>query len=299
MQFHPNSNPVFKFQPVHQLNVTFFTRLLSVVLLSLLVACGGKKDDYADKMTEEHKDDAPVSNASSTLEPRLPVETEEVTYASVDGKEISGYLARAANPESNLPGVIVIHEWWGLNDNIRMMTRRLAGEGYKALAVDLYRGQVAETPQDARSYMSKVNQQNAVANLEQAYAYLTEQAGTEEVGVIGWCFGGGWSLQTAIAMPEKIDATVIYYGRLVTDKEKLSPLDMPILGIFGEEDQGIPPEDVRAFEEILQELNKPNSIHIYEGANHAFANPSGNRYQKEAAEDAWDKTVSFFNTHLK
>jgi len=284
------------------MKVQFLLRTVSLVLLSLSVlACGGKKDDYADKMAEEHKDDAPISNASSTLEPRLPVETQEVSYATVDGKEITGYLAKAANPdsESSLPGIIVIHEWWGLNDNIRMMTRRLAGEGYNALAVDLYSGQVAETPQDARSFMSEVNQENAVDNLEQAYAYLSDQFGSEEIGVIGWCFGGGWSLQTAIAMPQKIDATVIYYGRLVTDKEKLQPLEMPILGIFGEEDQGIPPEDVRAFEEVLNDLNKPNSIHIYEGANHAFANPSGNRYQKEAAEDAWKKTVSFFNTHLK
>lgn len=284
------------------MQVQFFMRTVSLVLLSLIMlACGQKKDDYADKMAKEHKDDAPISNASSTLEPRLPVETREVSYATVDGKEVTGYLAKAANPdsESSLPGIIVIHEWWGLNDNIRMMTRRLAGEGYNALAVDLYSGQVAETPQDARSFMSEVNQENAVDNLQQAYAYLAEQTGAQDIGVIGWCFGGGWSLQTAIAMPKKIDATVIYYGRLVTDKAKLKPLDMPILGIFGEEDQGIPPEDVRAFEEVLNELNKPNSIHIYEGANHAFANPSGNRYQKEAAEDAWKKTVSFFNTHLK
>jgi len=277
-------------------------KCLSLLFVSILLAsCGNSKknDDYAERMAEEHKNDSPTENASADMDPRLPVETEEVTYATVNGKEIKGYMAKAASPETELPGIIVIHEWWGLNDNIRMMTRRLAGEGYVALAVDLYSGNVAENPQDARKFMSQVDQENTVSNLEQAYVYLSEQAGDEDIGVIGWCFGGGWSLQTAIAMPDKIDATVIYYGRLVTDDDKLQPLDMPILGIFGAEDRGIPPEQVNTFEDKLNELGKDASIHIYEGANHAFANPSGERYNKEAAADAWQKTTAFFKEHLK
>jgi carboxymethylenebutenolidase len=135
-------------------------------------------------------------------------------------------------------------------------------------------------------------------NLRQAHAYLEGTLGAPRVGTIGWCFGGGWSLATALLLPDKIDATVIYYGRLVTDPEKLRPLAMPILGHFGSLDQGIPVAGVRAFEKALKDLGKEVEIHVYEGADHAFANPSGGRYQAEAATDAWGKTVAFFARHL-
>jgi len=274
------------------------TSIVAVITL-LLTACGSEKDEYIDRMETEHKNDAPVENAATALAQNGDVVTETVTYAQVDGNEISGYLAKPEKAEAGLPGIIVIHEWWGLNDNIRMMTRRLAGEGYVALAVDLYEGKVAETPDNAGTYARSVKSESAVDNLTQAYNFLNEEQGATRTGTIGWCFGGGWSLQTALAMPDKIDATIIYYGRLVTDKSRLEKLNMPILGIFGEEDSGIPPSDVRDFESVLNEVDVPNSIHIYEGAGHAFANPSGNRYKKDAAEDAWKKTVAFFEEHLK
>lgn len=275
--------------------------VLLASLLMLLAACSGKSgdDDYTEKMANEHEGETPVANASADYEPRMPVETETVEYATVDGNTITGYMAKAKEAEGELPTIIVIHEWWGLNDNIRMMTRRLAGEGYAALAVDLYSGNVAENSQDARKYMSQVNSENAVDNLKQARQFLADQTGSDDIGVIGWCFGGGWSLQTALAMPDEIDATVIYYGRLVTDKEQLNTLDMPILGIFGAEDQGIPPEQVKKFESQLNDLGKTADINIYDGADHAFANPSGDRYNEEAAKDAWEKTVAFFNENLK
>lgn len=274
---------------------------ISIVIIALMLAsCGSeKKDDYLDRMDEEHKDDAPVANAAGQTPQTAEVTEETVTYATVNGQEITGYLARPQDAEGDLPGLIVIHEWWGLNDNIRMMTRRLAGEGYTALAVDLYNGRVAETPDSAGAYARSVEQEPALDNLTQAYNYLTENRNATTVGSIGWCFGGGWSLQTALAMPEKIDATVIYYGRLVTDKERLEKLTMPILGIFGAEDSGIPPSAVNEFEAALNDVGVKNSIHIYDGAGHAFANPSGRNYVEKAARDAWMKTTAFFEEHLK
>lgn len=265
----------------------------------LLAACGSKKKDYLDRMDEEHKGDSPVSNAAAEITQPEDVDTATVTYATVDGDEVSGYLAKSGSAEGNLPGLIVIHEWWGLNDNIRMMTRRLAGEGYVALAVDLYNGKVAETPDNAGKYARSVEQDPAVENLRQAFSYLKDQQEATKIGTIGWCFGGGWSLQTALAMPDKVDATVIYYGRLVTETEQLQKLEMPILGIFSSEDSGIPPSTVNEFEAALNEAGVQNSIHIYEGAGHAFATPSGTRYKEEAAEDAWQKTTVFFERHLK
>lgn len=273
--------------------------LLSVGLMVLMTACGSeKKKDYADRMSDEHKGDSPVKNEASELNQSANVMGEEVTYATVNGEDITGYLSKPEGAE-NSPGIIVIHEWWGLNDNIRMMADKLAGEGYTALAVDLYNGKVAETPDSAKAYMGMVNQEPAINNLTQAYGYLNEQQGSEKIGVMGWCFGGGWSLQTALAHPDKVDATVIYYGRLVTDAEQLQQLGMPVLGIFGAEDQGIPVESVKQFESALNEAGVANSIHIYDGAGHAFANPSGTRYEKEAAEDAWNKTTNFLQENLK
>lgn len=273
--------------------------LLAFALIVLITACASEqKKDYIERMSDEHKGDAPVENASAELNQSDDVSGEEVTYATVNGKDIAGYLSKPVDGENN-PGIIVIHEWWGLNDNIRMMVDKLAGEGYTALAVDLYNGNVAELPDSAKAYMGMVNKDEAIENLTQAHGYLTEQQGSENVGVIGWCFGGGWSLQTSLAHPEEIDATVIYYGQLVTDAEQLKKLQMPVLGIFGAEDQGIPVENVNEFESALNEARVMNSIHIYDGAGHAFANPSGTRYQKEAAEDAWQKTVDFLEEHLK
>ncbi len=274
--------------------------LLSVSLALLLTACGPgeEKGDFIDRMSMEHKGDKPVQNEASELGQTGKVTGEDVTYATVNGNDITGYLAKPSDMKSGGPAIIVIHEWWGLNDNIRMMADKLAGEGYTALAVDLYNGKVAESPDSAGTYARSVKEQQALDNLTQAYNYLSGQQSAGNIGVIGWCFGGSWSLQTALAHPQKIDATVIYYGRLVTDAAQLEKLQMPVLGIFGAEDDGIPPKTVNEFESALNKTGVSNSIHIYDGAGHAFANPSGSRYVKEAAEDAWQKTLNFLNENL-
>jgi carboxymethylenebutenolidase len=280
--------------------------VLSIAGLAVILAvsCGGgtsEGDDYAGRMAEEHAGDRPVASGAAAEEPALSIEERDVIYATVDGREVRGFFARPAGPWHGGPALIVIHEWWGLNDNVRSMARRLAGEGYAALAVDLYEGEVAEDPARARELMtaSMGREGDLEENLRQAEAWLENEAGATSVGTIGWCFGGGWSLRAALLMPGKIDATVIYYGRLVTDPEQLAALETPILGIFGAEDEGIPLEGVREFERVLGELGKPVEIHVYEGAGHAFANPSGTRYVPEAAEDAWSQTLSFFSRHLE
>jgi carboxymethylenebutenolidase len=230
-----------------------------------------------------------------------PVVTERVEYARVDATPVSGFLARPADATDNLPGVILIHEWWGLNDNIRAMAEQVAGHGYVALAVDLYGGKIAQNAVEARELVG-LSMKNSAAieeNLRQAYSYLTTEAGAVRVGTLGWCFGGGWSLNTALLMPANIDATVIYYGRLVTDPERLNSLGMPVLGIFGSEDRGIPLESVNTFDAAMRELGKDVTIKVYEGARHAFANPSGQNYDPQAADDAWALTVSFLDSHLR
>jgi len=142
------------------------------------------------------------------------------------------------------------------------------------------------------------NSDSVTSNLEQAYAFVTDTAGAPQVASLGWCFGGGWSLNTALLFPKDLDAAVIYYGQ-VTDKEsRLAPLEVPILGLFGSEDRGIKLDSVRRFEDTLERLGKEYHIQVYEGAGHAFANPSGNNFNAEYAEDAWNRTLEFLHGHL-
>ena len=284
-------------------------RLLWIAITAVIgigtVGCGGGQEmsdeEYAGRMADEHREDSPVPGAAAEGEPATEVETQTVTYATIEGNGVSGYLAKPKDGEGPFPGIIVIHEWWGLNDNIRAMAEKLAGEGYTALAVDLYGGQVAQDADGAQQMMQAAmqNVEAANQNLREAYAYLEAEQQAPRIGTIGWCFGGGWSLNTALLLPDQVDATIIYYGRLVTDPERLEALQMPILGIFGAEDSGIPVELVEEFGQALDNLEKDASIHIYEGAEHAFANPSGTRYKADAATDAWEKTLTFFEQHLK
>ena len=208
-----------------------------------------------------------------------------------------GYLARPST-EGKYPGVIMIHEFWGLNDNVKQMAEKLASHGYVVFAVDLYDGQVGTTADEARQLRSSFEQSQWTENMNTAVSYLEDNYSPANMGSIGWCFGGGQSLQLALHN-DSMDATVIYYGQLVTETEELSKISWPVLGIFAELDSGIPPETVNQFESALNEVGIENDIKIYPGVNHAFANPSGDRYAPEESQDAWQKTLAFLEMNLK
>lgn len=286
--------------------------MLACVLL--LGGCGGSGEgSYSDDMAEQHEGDTPDATAAAR-EPIIPVNASTVAYATTDaGDAITGYIAEPESPDSvleargmdpanaNLPGLIVLHEWWGLNDNIRTATRRLAGEGYRALAVDLYGGSTADTPEGARELMQMAmkDQPQLLANLRAADTFLREEAGAPRVGVMGWCFGGGMALNAALDQPQSLDALVMYYGRIRDAAQtELAALQMPVMGHFGAEDESIPLENVRAFERTLEDLGKTAQIYTYRDAGHAFANPSGQSYNPEAAAQAWDRTTRFLRQHL-
>lgn len=258
---------------------------------------------HEDTLYSAHHNDYPSPTAIAQVEPQVPIATETVEYVTIDGQSVSGYFAYPVDATEPLPGIIAIHEWWGLNDNIKAMTRRLAGEGYQVLAVDLYDGEVATTPKGARQLTQEVakNQLVAEANISKAYRYLTDERQAPSVGSIGWCFGGSWSLETALIFPQKLDAAVIYYGGQIGEAttEELATLEMPILGIFGAEDESIPVETVKELESTLEQLGKTTEFHIYENAGHAFANPSGQNYVPEAAEQAWQETTEFLAQYLQ
>ena len=209
----------------------------------------------------------------------------------------SGYLARP-NVEEKFPAVIMIHEWWGLNENIKEMAEKLASHGYVVLAVDLYNNQVGTTSEEARKLVTSFDSEVGMQNMNSAISYLKTEYSSESIGSIGWCFGGGQSLNLALNNSD-LNATVMYYGQVSSDPEQLSNISWPILGIFAEKDKGIPVESVRNFESQLNNLDIPNEIIIYPEVDHAFANPSGERYAPEESKDAWIKTISFFNKNLK
>lgn len=256
--------------------------------------------ENVDAMSREHAGDTATPSEAASIAAERAVVAETLAYAEVADELRYGHFVIPSDMVDPLPAIIVIHEWWGLNDGVRSVADRLAGLGYIVLAVDLYGGKIAATPADARKMMLDVveNPEDARENIRQAYHFLEETAGAPSIGSLGWCFGGGWSLNTALLFPDELDATVIYYGQVTDDEAKLEPMNVPILGIFGAKDKGIPVASVRRFEHALKNLSKDYEIEVYPGVGHAFANPSGNNYNAEAADKAWQRTVAFLNRHL-
>ena len=223
--------------------------------------------------------------------------TGEFDVVAADVRYFEDFSGTYAHPsvEGDYPGVVMIHEWWGLNQNIKDMASTLASQGYHVLAVDLH-GTVATTPEQARALTGSLDQQKALANMNAALAFLKSKGATKTAS-LGWCFGGGQSLQ--LALNEPLDATVIYYGRLETNETMLSAITWPVLGIFGATDQSIPVATVNEFDAALTALGREHEINIYPGVGHAFANPSGANYAPNETKDAWDKTLAFLDKHLK
>ena len=276
--------------------------LLVLAGLSASVTVIAADEALANRTAAVHASDEPIATPAATTAPTTQVKSRPAIYTSINGQKIEGWLAWPAGKAlDNLPGIIVIHEWWGLNENIKQTSERLAAEGYVTLAVDLYRGESAETPKSAMKLMQGLNAEAdaGVENLAAAYDYLHNTMGLEEVGIVGWCLGGRWSLLASLRLPEELDATVIYYGGVTDDKEKLTTLQMPILGHFAAKDPIVPPDTVIAFRDALAELNKNASIYIYPDTKHAFANPSGLAYNAAAAEQAWGRTIEFLGENLR
>jgi carboxymethylenebutenolidase len=223
----------------------------------------------------------------------------------------SGYLVypstvtnTSTTSSKKLPAVIMIHENRGLNDNIKNMANTLSKEGYAVLAVDLFKGQVAATSDQARQLAGSVrsNPAAAIANLQSAVRYVSSLpfVDSSKIASIGWCFGGGQSLQLALHSDQHpLAATILYYGTpLVTDTQQLSKIKWPVLGVFGDKDQAIPLANIQQFKAALNSDNITNEIHIYSGLGHAFANPSGTNYAPKETADAWQKTLSFLKKYV-
>jgi carboxymethylenebutenolidase len=222
-----------------------------------------------------------------------------VSYKS--GDETVNAILYTPEGKGPFPALVVIHEWWGLNDWVKEQASKLADQGYVALAIDLYRGKVATTPDEAHQIMRGVPEDRANRDLLAASAFLRAQKSVNpaRVGSIGWCMGGGYALDLAVADP-KLKAAVINYGHLASDDATLKKINAAILGIFGGQDKGIPPADVKKFESQMKALGKTAEIHIFPDAGHAFQNPNNKAgYRADDAAEAWKLTTAFLEKYLK
>lgn len=238
--------------------------------------------------------------AAATIVAAAPVSAG--TFRIIVNKQpLSGYLAQPKGAGTH-PAIIVIHEWWGLNDWMKEQSDSLAAHGYIALAVDLYKGKVANDQETAHQLMSGLVEDEAMATLRRAADFLRsrDDVRAQAIGVIGWCMGGRYSIRLAAADPG-IRACVMYYGAPITDPAAIKGLQAAVLGNFGGDDKGPTPEQAQEFEKALREAGKKVDFKIYPGAGHAFANvnnPWGG-YRAEAAKDAWARTVAFLEENLK
>ena len=271
-------------------------RIAIFALLPLLLACQ-KADEHAghtaSSATTTETTAAPVNNPA--LDPKR-----EAGPLAEFGDGGRGYLSVPSTP-GRKPAVIVIQEWWGVNDWIRSQADRFAGQGYVALAVDLYRGKVTSSMEEAHELSRGLPEDRAIADLKAAVDYLSQRddVDPQRIGVIGWCLGGGYALALATHDP-RVKATVINYGRLVTDREAITRISGPVLGNFGGADRGIPAEDVRKFGGELTKYGKLGDIKIYDGAGHAFMNPENKQgYDAAAARDAQGRIDRFFERTLR
>jgi carboxymethylenebutenolidase len=208
------------------------------------------------------------------------------------------YLPSGNGPH---PAIVVIHEWWGLNDWIKEQAGNLAKQGYVALAVDLYRGRVATDADMAHELMRGLPQDRGVRDLVSAVQFLSQRKDVDvsRIGAVGWCMGGGYAAQLAVAAPN-LRAVAINYGSLPTDKAALDKIHASVLGNFGGLDRGITPADVNDFAASMKSLGKPVDVKIYPDAGHAFENPNNTQgYKAEDAKDAQQRMQQFFAKTLK
>ncbi len=228
----------------------------------------------------------------------LKVSTTDIDV-NIDGVRLSGFLVQPVT-SGKYPGIVMMHEWWGLNDQVKSMADITAREGYVVLAVDLFKGNVATTIEGGQVNIRNNPNSETIPRMQAAVKYLRNMTNVNKSKIVslGWCYGGGQSF--LLGVNEDLQATVIYYGQVSTDRTVLMKMKQPVIGFFGAEDTSIPVKDIREFEEILKEQGTKVNIYIYDGAGHAFSNPTNTQaFRKEQAVDAWNKTLDFLELNLK
>ncbi len=223
---------------------------------------------------------------------------EMVRFSAGEG-DAPGYLA-VPGGEGPFPGVVVLQEFWGLVDHIKGVADRFAREGFVALAPDLYHGQVAAEPDDARKLAMSMQTDAALQDVQGAVDYLTglPNVSPDRVGVVGFCMGGGLAARMSY-QGRDVGAVVVFYGKAPLDDETVPNISAPFLGLYGGEDHGIPLESVNEWDRLMTEHDKPHRMVVYPGAGHAFFNEDRPTvYNPEASNDAWTRTIDWLRRYL-
>ncbi|HWB24714.1 MAG TPA: dienelactone hydrolase family protein [Chitinophagaceae bacterium] len=218
----------------------------------------------------------------------------DITFKTSDGTDGHGWEVKTKDETGYY--MFIFHEWWGLNDYIKQESERISNDlGINVIAIDLYDNKVAATREDAAKYTQDVKTARATAIIKGAYDYVGNSA---KIFTLGWCFGGGWSLQAALEGGKQVVGCIMYYGQPENDVDKLRTLNCDILGFFGTKDKWLTPKVVDEFRANLNKAGIRNSIYEYD-ADHAFANPSNPVYDKAATEDAYDKMLTFVKLRIR
>lgn len=278
--------------------------LLGGWVLAALAACGG--DEAASTAAAPAADDtkaAPVASAEikRNVAESMPVASLVMPYVEARDDLTSGYFAFPEGMDEPLPAILLIHDWWGLDAEVRSLAERLAGQGYMVLAIDLFHGATAGDVREAADLSRQLLEETelAEANIAAGYRFLTDVAGAPSVAALGRAMGGFWALKSTWLLPGELDAAVVYYGQLDVDDTQLAAIDAPILGLYGGDDRAIQPEAVRRFRQSAEDLGKRVETQIYPGVKAGFANPSDPRFDQQAADDAWERTLSFLQQYLR
>lgn len=218
----------------------------------------------------------------------------DISYTTADGKEAHAWEIKAKRPTQYY--LFVIHEWWGLNDYVKQESEKLSNElGVNVIALDMYDNQVASTREDAAKYMQAVTTERATAIIKGAFNYAGKEA---RIFTIGWCFGGGWSLQTAIEAGNRAAGCIMFYGQPEKDVDRLKNLKCDVIGFFAKRDEWINEKVVEDFKANMQAADRKVSVYEYD-ADHAFANPSNPHFDKAATADAYTKIYAFIKERIK
>ena len=271
-----------------KINQNLFKIIIPLGLIILILSIKGSSFNQGAK---QENGELPSAVLGTAPEPR----GNSLNYFSED-PNTSGYLTL---PEGSgkKPGLIIVHEWDGLKTRVRQMADALADEGYVVLAADMYSGRTGSNTDENVALMNetRADPDKLVRNLDAAAKYLRgrDDVISDKIGTMGWCYGGGVVLTYAIG-GENHAATAIFYGSLISDPEELKHIGHDVLGIFAENDRGIPPSDVRNFEKALYSAGIPNEIHIYDDVGHGFFLwVDRKESRRKAATDAWKRLKSF------
>jgi carboxymethylenebutenolidase len=280
--------------------------LVIALMASLFGGCESPTTDQTVAVSAEAENGETQSSGgenpvpAADVAPARPVTSQSMAYTELKDELVYGYFSAPADMFEPLPAVIMIHDWWGLNEHTRAMADRLAGEGFIVLAVDLFGSKVASSPGEARVLtMEAIEDLDSLNdNIRAAFDFVRNTAGAPRVGALGWGFGGSRSLRAAQLFTDELDAAVIYYGQVDADEEALRPISAPVLALFAANDTTIRVASVEAFRGALETLRKNFDLHIYADVGHAFVEPSSRNFDAATAADAWRRTLEFLNLHL-